>query len=202
MLVLASDLALPQFWFLKKLLLVQGHWYYRRVGYLVLSASTAMLSLFNYIMVCIGFFGSYSLNDFSFSFFVQCKLCMFIWLTVIWFLMLLGRNMSWKVFLPNHMHLIEIYEKYFIHIWMLTFVYKLSFYGRLIFQLQEILVQICPYHFSWCFGQNLSHKTLLQHKKLYGYNMQYSWSKHFGQALFCSTISPIQLIYGAWIIGY
>jgi len=47
-------------------------------GYLVPLASTT-----NSILMCIVFFGCYSLNDLSFRFFVQCKLCMFIWLTVI-----------------------------------------------------------------------------------------------------------------------
>lgn len=34
--VMASDFAMGQFRFLKKLLLVHGHWNYQRVGYLVL----------------------------------------------------------------------------------------------------------------------------------------------------------------------
>jgi len=34
--VMASDFAMGQFQFLKKLLLVHGHWNYQRVGYLVL----------------------------------------------------------------------------------------------------------------------------------------------------------------------
>lgn len=34
--VMASDFAMGQFCFLKRLLLVHGHWNYQRVGYLVL----------------------------------------------------------------------------------------------------------------------------------------------------------------------
>ncbi|KAJ1388208.1 P-type ATPase [Sesbania bispinosa] len=66
--VMASDFAMGQFRFLKKLLLVHGHWNYQRVGYLVLynfyRNAVFVLMLFWYIL-CTAFSTTSALTDWS-----------------------------------------------------------------------------------------------------------------------------------------
>ncbi|KAG9443296.1 hypothetical protein H6P81_014636 [Aristolochia fimbriata] len=66
--VMASDFAMGQFRFLKKLLLVHGHWNYRRIGYLVLynfyRNAVFVLMLFWYIL-CTAFSTTSALTDWS-----------------------------------------------------------------------------------------------------------------------------------------
>ncbi|XP_056684438.1 phospholipid-transporting ATPase 1 [Spinacia oleracea] len=66
--VMASDFAMGQFRFLKRLLLVHGHWNYQRVGYLVLynfyRNAVFVLMLFWYIM-CTAFSTTQALTDWS-----------------------------------------------------------------------------------------------------------------------------------------
>ncbi|KAG2404501.1 Phospholipid-transporting ATPase [Vigna angularis] len=66
--VMASDFAMGQFQFLKKLLLVHGHWNYQRVGYLVLynfyRNAVFVLMLFWYIL-CTAFSTTSALTDWS-----------------------------------------------------------------------------------------------------------------------------------------
>ncbi|KAF9598119.1 hypothetical protein IFM89_025355 [Coptis chinensis] len=66
--VMASDFAMGQFRFLKRLLLVHGHWNYQRVGYLVLynfyRNAVFVLMLFWYIL-CTDFSTSSALTDWS-----------------------------------------------------------------------------------------------------------------------------------------
>lgn len=66
--VMASDFAMGQFRFLKRLLLVHGHWNYQRVGYLVLynfyRNAVFVLMLFWYIL-CSAFSTSSALTDWS-----------------------------------------------------------------------------------------------------------------------------------------
>lgn len=63
--VMASDFAMGQFKFLKRLLLVHGHWNYQRIGYLVLynfyRNAVFVLMLFWYALFS---FASASLMDF------------------------------------------------------------------------------------------------------------------------------------------
>lgn len=58
--VMASDFAMGQFRFLKRLLLVHGHWNYQRVGYLVLynfyRNAVFVLMLFWYVQPSVGHF--------------------------------------------------------------------------------------------------------------------------------------------------
>ncbi|KAF8394813.1 hypothetical protein HHK36_018749 [Tetracentron sinense] len=66
--VMASDFAMGQFRFLKRLLLVHGHWNYQRVGYLVLynfyRNAVFVLMLFWYIL-CTAFSTTSALTDWS-----------------------------------------------------------------------------------------------------------------------------------------
>lgn len=66
--VMASDFAMGQFRFLKRLLLVHGHWNYQRVGYLVLynfyRNAVFVLMLFWYIL-CTAFSTTQALTDWS-----------------------------------------------------------------------------------------------------------------------------------------
>ncbi|OMP06880.1 Cation-transporting P-type ATPase [Corchorus olitorius] len=66
--VMASDFAMGQFQFLKRLLLVHGHWNYQRVGYLVLynfyRNAVFVLMLFWYIL-CTAFSTTSALTDWS-----------------------------------------------------------------------------------------------------------------------------------------
>ncbi|XP_057534004.1 phospholipid-transporting ATPase 1-like isoform X1 [Amaranthus tricolor] len=66
--VMASDFAMGQFQFLKRLLLVHGHWNYHRVGYLVLynfyRNAVFVLMLFWYIL-CTAFSTTQALTDWS-----------------------------------------------------------------------------------------------------------------------------------------
>ncbi|KAF5953539.1 hypothetical protein HYC85_006395 [Camellia sinensis] len=66
--VMASDFAMGQFWFLKRLLLVHGHWNYQHVGYLVLynfyRNAVFVLMLFWYIL-CTAFSTTSALTDWS-----------------------------------------------------------------------------------------------------------------------------------------
>ncbi|KAH7843878.1 hypothetical protein Vadar_021755 [Vaccinium darrowii] len=66
--VMASDFAMGQFRFLKRLLLVHGHWNYQRVGYLVLynfyRNAVFVLMLFWYIL-CTDFSTTSALTDWS-----------------------------------------------------------------------------------------------------------------------------------------
>lgn len=66
--VMASDFAMGQFRFLKRLLLVHGHWNYHRVGYLVLynfyRNAVFVLMLFWYIL-CTAFSTTQALTDWS-----------------------------------------------------------------------------------------------------------------------------------------
>ncbi|XP_039071017.1 phospholipid-transporting ATPase 1-like isoform X2 [Hibiscus syriacus] len=66
--VMASDFAIGQFRFLKRLLLVHGHWNYQRVGYLVLynfyRNAVFVLMLFWYIL-CTAFSTTSALTDWS-----------------------------------------------------------------------------------------------------------------------------------------
>ncbi|XP_014516837.1 phospholipid-transporting ATPase 1 [Vigna radiata var. radiata] len=66
--VMASDFAMAQFQFLKKLLLVHGHWNYQRVGYLVLynfyRNAVFVLMLFWYIL-CTAFSTTSALTEWS-----------------------------------------------------------------------------------------------------------------------------------------
>ncbi|XP_020237466.1 phospholipid-transporting ATPase 1 isoform X2 [Cajanus cajan] len=66
--VMASDFAMGQFQFIKKLLLVHGHWNYQRVGYLVLynfyRNAVFVLMLFWYIL-CTAFSTTSALTDWS-----------------------------------------------------------------------------------------------------------------------------------------
>eukprot|EP00268_Persea_americana_P024574 TRINITY_DN23999_c0_g2_i1.p1 TRINITY_DN23999_c0_g2~~TRINITY_DN23999_c0_g2_i1.p1 ORF type:complete len:1322 (+),score=267.17 TRINITY_DN23999_c0_g2_i1:1251-5216(+) len=66
--VMASDFAMGQFRFLKRLLLVHGHWNYQRVGYLVLynfyRNAVFVLMLFWYIL-CTAFSATSALTDWS-----------------------------------------------------------------------------------------------------------------------------------------
>ncbi|KAG4992835.1 hypothetical protein JHK87_026292 [Glycine soja] len=66
--VMASDFAMGQFQFLKKLLLVHGHWNYQRVGYLVLynfyRNAVFVMMLFWYIL-CTAFSTTSALTDWS-----------------------------------------------------------------------------------------------------------------------------------------
>ncbi|KAL5540860.1 hypothetical protein UlMin_043642 [Ulmus minor] len=66
--VMASDFAMGQFQFLKRLLLVHGHWNYQRVGYLVLynfyRNAVFVLMLFWYIL-CTAFSTTSALTDLS-----------------------------------------------------------------------------------------------------------------------------------------
>ncbi|XP_020102523.1 phospholipid-transporting ATPase 1-like isoform X1 [Ananas comosus] len=66
--VMASDFAMGQFRFLKRLLLVHGHWNYQRVGYLVLynfyRNAVFVLMLFWYIL-CTAFSATQALTDWS-----------------------------------------------------------------------------------------------------------------------------------------
>ncbi|XP_068668608.1 phospholipid-transporting ATPase 1-like [Aristolochia californica] len=66
--VMASDFAMGQFRFLKKLLLVHGHWNYQRVGYLVLynfyRNAVFVLMLFWFIL-CTAFSTTSALTDWS-----------------------------------------------------------------------------------------------------------------------------------------
>ncbi|XP_042476690.1 phospholipid-transporting ATPase 1-like [Macadamia integrifolia] len=66
--VMASDFAMGQFRFLKRLLLVHGHWNYQRVGYLVLynfyRNAVFVLMLFWYIL-CTAFSTTSALTDLS-----------------------------------------------------------------------------------------------------------------------------------------
>ncbi|XP_072997233.1 phospholipid-transporting ATPase 1-like [Typha latifolia] len=66
--VMASDFAMGQFRFLKRLLLVHGHWNYQRVGYLVLynfyRNAVFVLMLFWYILYT-GFSATSALTDWS-----------------------------------------------------------------------------------------------------------------------------------------
>ncbi|XP_029125116.1 phospholipid-transporting ATPase 1 isoform X2 [Cajanus cajan] len=66
--VMASDFAMGQFQFLKKLLLVHGHWNYQRIGYLVLynfyRNAVFVLMLFWYIS-CTAFSTTSALTDWS-----------------------------------------------------------------------------------------------------------------------------------------
>ncbi|OIW00929.1 hypothetical protein TanjilG_10007 [Lupinus angustifolius] len=66
--VMASDFSMGQFRFLKKLLLVHGHWNYQRIGYLVLynfyRNAVFVLMLFWYIL-CTAFSTTSALTDWS-----------------------------------------------------------------------------------------------------------------------------------------
>ncbi|KAM7467897.1 hypothetical protein LguiB_015459 [Lonicera macranthoides] len=66
--VMASDFAMGQFQFLKRLLLVHGHWNYQRIGYLVLynfyRNAVFVLMLFWYIL-CTAFSTTSALTDWS-----------------------------------------------------------------------------------------------------------------------------------------
>ncbi|KAK9986313.1 hypothetical protein SO802_031264 [Lithocarpus litseifolius] len=66
--VMASDFAMGQFQFLKRLLLVHGHWNYQRVGYLILynfyRNAVFVLMLFWYIL-CTAFSTTSALTDWS-----------------------------------------------------------------------------------------------------------------------------------------
>ncbi|KAL8038924.1 hypothetical protein ABFS82_10G003000 [Erythranthe guttata] len=66
--VMASDFAMGQFRFLKRLLLVHGHWNYQRIGYLVLynfyRNAVFVLMLFWYIL-CTAFSTTSALTDWS-----------------------------------------------------------------------------------------------------------------------------------------
>ncbi|XAR55729.1 Phospholipid-translocating ATPase [Bertholletia excelsa] len=66
--VMASDFAMGQFQFLKRLLLVHGHWNYQRIGYLVLynfyKNAVFVLMLFWYIL-CTAFSTTNALTDWS-----------------------------------------------------------------------------------------------------------------------------------------
>ncbi|XP_010938029.2 phospholipid-transporting ATPase 1 isoform X1 [Elaeis guineensis] len=66
--VMASDFAMGQFRFLKRLLLVHGHWNYQRIGYLVLynfyKNAVFVLMLFWYIL-CTAFSTTSALTDWS-----------------------------------------------------------------------------------------------------------------------------------------
>ncbi|XP_031247458.1 phospholipid-transporting ATPase 1-like [Pistacia vera] len=66
--VMASDFAMGQFRFLKRLLLVHGHWNYQRVGYLILynfyRNAVFVLMLFWYIL-CTAFSTTSALTDWS-----------------------------------------------------------------------------------------------------------------------------------------
>ncbi|XP_065853962.1 phospholipid-transporting ATPase 1-like [Euphorbia lathyris] len=66
--VMASDFAMGQFQFLKRLLLVHGHWNYQRIGYLVLynfyRNAVFVLMLFWYIL-CTDFSTTSALTDWS-----------------------------------------------------------------------------------------------------------------------------------------
>nr|GMC84149.1 phospholipid-transporting ATPase 1-like [Ipomoea batatas] len=66
--VMASDFAMGQFHFLKRLLLVHGHWNYQRIGYLVLynfyRNAVFVLMLFWYIL-CTAFSTTSALTDWS-----------------------------------------------------------------------------------------------------------------------------------------
>ncbi|KAI3911404.1 hypothetical protein MKW98_010291 [Papaver atlanticum] len=66
--VMASDFAMGQFRFLKRLLLVHGHWNYQRVGYLVLynfyRNAVFVLMLFWYIL-CTGYSTTSAITDWS-----------------------------------------------------------------------------------------------------------------------------------------
>ncbi|XP_010253041.1 PREDICTED: phospholipid-transporting ATPase 1-like [Nelumbo nucifera] len=70
--VMASDFAMGQFRFLKRLLLVHGHWNYQRVGYLVLynfyRNAVFVLMLFWYIL-CTAFSTTSALTDWSSMFY-------------------------------------------------------------------------------------------------------------------------------------
>lgn len=70
--VLASDFAMGQFRFLKRLLLVHGHWNYQRIGYLVLynfyKNAVFVFMLFWYIL-CTGFSTTSALTDWSSMFY-------------------------------------------------------------------------------------------------------------------------------------
>lgn len=66
--VMASDFSMGQFRFLKRLLLVHGHWNYQRMGYLILynfyRNAVFVLMLFWYIL-CTGFSATSALTDWS-----------------------------------------------------------------------------------------------------------------------------------------
>ncbi|KAG8377138.1 hypothetical protein BUALT_Bualt09G0137200 [Buddleja alternifolia] len=66
--VMASDFAMGQFRFLKRLLLVHGHWNYQRIGYLILynfyRNAVFVMMLFWYIL-CTGFSTTSALTDWS-----------------------------------------------------------------------------------------------------------------------------------------
>ncbi|OVA13709.1 Phospholipid-transporting P-type ATPase [Macleaya cordata] len=70
--VMASDFAMGQFRFLKRLLLVHGHWNYQRVGYLVLynfyRNAVFVLMLFWYIL-CTAFSTTSAITDWSSMFY-------------------------------------------------------------------------------------------------------------------------------------
>ncbi|XP_018625437.1 phospholipid-transporting ATPase 1-like isoform X1 [Nicotiana tomentosiformis] len=70
--VMASDFAMGQFRFLKRLLLVHGHWNYQRVGYLVLynfyRNAVFVFMLFWYIL-CTAFSATSALTDWSSMFY-------------------------------------------------------------------------------------------------------------------------------------
>lgn len=70
--VMASDFAMGQFRFLKRLLLVHGHWNYQRIGYLVLynfyRNAVFVLMLFWYIL-CTAFSTTSALTDWSSMFY-------------------------------------------------------------------------------------------------------------------------------------
>ncbi|KAK9159340.1 hypothetical protein Scep_005914 [Stephania cephalantha] len=70
--VMASDFAMGQFRFLKRLLLVHGHWNYQRIGYLILynfyRNAVFVLMLFWYIL-CTAFSTTSALTDWSSMFY-------------------------------------------------------------------------------------------------------------------------------------
>jgi magnesium-transporting ATPase (P-type) len=75
--VMASDFAMGQFRFLKRLLLVHGHWNYQRMAYMILynfyRNAVFVLMLFWYIFLPIRFCPTRKLNKYMFSF-ITCHL--------------------------------------------------------------------------------------------------------------------------------
>ena len=72
--VMASDFAMGQFRFLKRLLLVHGHWNYQRVGYFVLynfyRNAVFVLMLFWYLWVFSPLFPNPQFSQFSFMYLI------------------------------------------------------------------------------------------------------------------------------------